>query len=250
MATLALDDAAWASPWRHHRVGEKVLWSVTLVLTALAAPSILGTVAVGVVAVVLILGPARIPVHMLGVAMSIPVGFIILGALSVLFSVGRSPAEAYWSWGFLSVGPASLDMAWRLVLHALCGTLAVMVLALTTPMSDLLHWMETHRIPGPLVEIASLTYRLLFILLGTAAALTDAQRRRCGRMRVANAGAVASTLLLRSWDRAVRLEQGLTARGMEDSLRTTAPLRPRSWMMIGGCVVTLAGIWALGWWTA
>nr|WP_231974165.1 cobalt ECF transporter T component CbiQ [Tessaracoccus timonensis] len=248
MATLALDDAAWASPWRRHRVGEKVLWSGALVVTALAVPSIWATVAAGVVALALVLGPARIPASMVVTAMAVPFGFICVGAISVLCSVGRDPVDAYWSLGLLSVGPESVSMAWRLFLHAICGTLAVMLLALTTPMSDLLNWMERHRVPGPLVDIASLTYRMLFILLDTATSLLDAQHRRCGRVTLHSAGAVTGTLLLRAWDRAQRLEQGLTARGMEEGLRTTALPRQRSWAMLGGCALTVAGIWILGVW--
>ena len=225
-----------------------MLWSGALVVTALAVPSIWATVAAGVVALALILGPARIPASMVVTAMAVPFGFICVGAISVLCSVGRDPVDAYWSLGLLSVGPESVSMAWRLFLHAICGTLAVMLLALTTPMSDLLNWMERHRVPGPLVDIASLTYRMLFILLDTATSLLDAQHRRCGRVTLHSAGAVTGTLLLRAWDRAQRLEQGLTARGMEEGLRTTALPRQRNWAMLGGCALTVAGIWILGVW--
>lgn len=225
-----------------------MLWSGALVVTALAVPSIWATVAAGVVAVALILGPARIPATMVVTAMAVPFGFICVGAISVLCSVGRDPVDAYWSLGLLSIGPESVSMAWRLFLHAICGTLAVMLLALTTPMSDLLNWMERHRVPGPLVDIASLTYRMLFILLDTATSLLDAQHRRCGRVTLHSAGAVTGTLLLRAWDRAQRLEQGLAARGMEEGLRTTALPRQRSWAMLGGCALTVAGIWILGVW--
>ena len=38
MTTYSIDDAAWASPWRRRRVGEKVLLSLALVLTALLTP--------------------------------------------------------------------------------------------------------------------------------------------------------------------------------------------------------------------
>ena len=40
--------------------------------------------------------------------------------------------------------------------------------ATTTPIVDLLTWLRRRRVPGPLLEIASLTYRLLFVVLQTA----------------------------------------------------------------------------------
>ena len=56
----SLDDAAWTGPWRGVRVEEKVVLSVGLVLSALAAPSWPGTLAVAVASVLLIVGPARV----------------------------------------------------------------------------------------------------------------------------------------------------------------------------------------------
>ncbi|GAA2180728.1 cobalt ECF transporter T component CbiQ [Brooklawnia cerclae] len=255
MAALAVDDAAWASPWRRQRVGDKLLLSLALIMTALVAPVVPGTVLVGVASAALILGPAHIRWSMLMGAMSAPIVFIALGAISVLLSVGASPIDPYWQWGFLSVTPTSVAMAGRLVLHALAGTLAVMVLALTTPMSDLLDWMAAHRVPGPLVEVASLTYRLLFIVWSTAVALHDTQLRRLGdppirsretaRLRwQATAGAVG-TILVRSWDRARRLESGLAARGAEDSLATTSPDRPRDRRLAAGFAGLVAAIWTV-----
>ncbi|RRD45994.1 cobalt ECF transporter T component CbiQ [Tessaracoccus sp. OH4464_COT-324] len=244
---IALDDAAWASPWRRRRVSEKVLWCVSLVLTALTAEVVPGTALVGVLSVVLILGPAGIPIGVLVRAVSLPAVFIALGALSVLLSVGANPRNPYWQWGWLSITADSLDMAWRLVLHALCGTLAVLVLALTTPMSDLLHWLGRHRVPQPLIEVSALTYRLLFTLLATAAAIRDAQQRRCGRAGVRAAGAAVGTLLVRSWDRARRLEAGLAARGAEESLATTMRLPPRNPRMLLGCAASVGAIWLVSW---
>ena len=59
MTTLSIDDAAWASPWRRRRVGEKVLLSLALLLTALLLPPWPGCVAVALVSVFAIVGPAR-----------------------------------------------------------------------------------------------------------------------------------------------------------------------------------------------
>lgn len=259
MATIAIDDAAWGSPWRHHRVGEKMLWSLGLIITALVAPVWPGTILVGVVSIVLILGFARIRVSMLVGAMAAPVVFIIVGALSVLLSVGRNPVNPYWQWGFLSITPESRQMAINLIFHALCGTLAVMVLALTTPMADILNWMLDHKVPHQLVEVASLTYRMLFILWGSALAVFDAQRRRGGvhtvrswkevKLRLNAAGQATGTLMIRAWSRAQKLEAGLRARGAEESLATTTLERERSWAMVLGCLLTLAAIWLIsaGW---
>lgn len=73
-------------------------------LTALLAPTWPGTLLVAVAAIALIVGAARIRPRVLLAAMSAPIVFLILGAISVLFSVGTAPADAWWHAAFLSVG--------------------------------------------------------------------------------------------------------------------------------------------------
>ncbi len=253
MIKIAIDDAAWTSPWRHRRVGEKLVWSLGLVVTALTVPHLSGTIAAGVLSVVLILGPARIRPSMLFHAMIAPLVFIAVGAISVVLSVGTSAVDPLWQWGFLAVTDQSISMALGLLVHATCGTLAVMVLALTTPMSDLLSWCVDHKVSRPLIEVASLTYRMLFILWSTAVSLHDAQIRRgasqtCrsvrqAKYRLKTAASLTGTLVLRSWDRARRLEAGLVARGAEDSLATTTSIPAPSRAMRLGAGLCLAAIW-------
>lgn len=253
----ALDDAAWDSPWRRRRVGEKVLCSMGLVLTALLAPVWPGAVLVSMAAVAFIIGPARIGPRVLAEAMTGPVVFLVLGGVSVLFSVGQSPTDAWWSLGALSIGPASAAQALRLFLHGLAGTLAVMVLATTTPMVDLLTWLRRFRIPEPLLEIANLTYRLLFVLLDTMLTVMEAQRCRLGdnpvgpmrglRRRWENTAAAIGAIGVLAWERAGRLNEGMSHRGFETTLATLPVRRTASPAFIVTTVAVIAAIWAISW---
>ncbi len=246
----SLDDAAWTGPWRGVRVEEKVVLSVGLVLSALAAPSWPGTLAVAVASVLLIVGPARIPVRVLGVAMAAPVAFLALGSASVAVSVGGDPADALAAWGPLTVTPASLAHGLDVLAHGVAGTSALMVLATTTPMIDLLTWLRRLRVPDPLIEVASLTYRLLFVLLDTAVGLHDAQTNRLGdaagaRRRWRTAAAATTVVLVRAWDRAERLQAGLQARGFESALVTLPVARSASWQFRALTAAVLAIVWTL-----
>lgn len=253
---IAIDDAAWASPWRRHRVGEKLFLSLGLVVSSLASPTLWGSLAVGVLSVAVVLWPARIRLSMLVHAMAAPLVFIAVSSLSVLFSVGANPIDPLFSFGFLAITPDSIQLAIRVVVKACCGSLAIMVLALTTPVSDILAWLAAHKVPGPLIEVAGLTYRLLFIFLSTAVSLSDAQKRRgdIGRVglvgyyrrRLASLGSLTATLMVRSWDKARRLEYGLAARGAQDSLATTARVFPASWPLRLGSVAGLVVVWLVG----
>lgn len=248
MHFTALDDAAWASPWRQRAVVDKALLSVGLVLTALLAPPLPGGVLVGVVAVACLLGPARLPAQLLVKAMSGPLAFLILGAVSVVVAVGTPVAGAWWVWGPLSIGPDSAARAGGLLVHGVAGALAVMVLATTTPMMDLVSSCRRLRIPAACLDIAALVYRLLFVLLDVATATHDAQVARLGgtgspAARIRAAGAVTGTVLVRSWDRARRLADGLAGRGYEDDLVTLPALRNRSVRFEAAAVGAVAIVW-------
>lgn len=94
------------------------------------------------------------------------------------------------------------------------------------------------------MEIASLIYRFAFGLLESAGAIHEAQEARLGyanrkaAMRSASMG--VSMLFLRSWDRARRLEEGLSGRGYEDTLRTLDPVLARSTAFLAGGIAVLA----------
>lgn len=244
----AIDDAAWASPWRQRRVGEKVLLSLSLVLTALLTPPWPGCVVVAVLAVFFILGPARIRPTLLVGVMAAPLVFLVLGSLPVAVHFGGDG----WGIGPLRFTEDGLVKAAGLLAHGIAGTLGVMVLATTTPMVDLLTWLRGLKVPDPLLEIASLTYRLLFVLLATTQAVLLAQRARLGddapmKRRFAAVAGTTGSVILRSWQRASRLQAGLEGRGYEDALVTLSPRRERSWGFVAMTAVAVAAAWGAVW---
>lgn len=251
---IALDDAAWAAPWRHIRVGEKLLLGIGLILTALIAPAWPTAPSVALASVASALGPARIPVRTLAIAFSAPLVFILIGSISVGIIVGTPPSDAWFALGPLSMNQASALTALQLFARSSAGTLAVLLLATTTPMVDLLGWCRQKGIPGPLVEVASLIYRLLFVLLDTALAMHAAQVARLGnaaagprplKRRLDTAANTMGTLLIRSWDRASRLTDGLAARGIEGDLVTLPRRLPASPKFLVRSAALIAGIWLI-----
>lgn len=259
MTITSLDDAAWDCPWRRRPVGEKVGLSVGLIVVALCTPVWPGTLFVSVIALVAILGFARIRARVLWAAMSAPIVFLILGGVSVLVSVGSSqdPATVWWRGGIFAIGPVSARQAANLVAHGLAGTLALMILALTTPMVDLLTWMRKLHIPDALLEIANLTYRLIFVLLDTVFTAHEAQKCRLGdapvgrlrgyRRRFENTAALMGSVGVRAWARSNRLNDGLVNRGFEDSLLTLPIQRAGTWKFKLLTLLVIAGSWAACW---
>ena len=223
MTGLAIDDAAWASAWRPRSPADKVLVSLGLVVSALLLPVWPGSVLVGLTAVVLALGPARVPARTFGRAVRLPLTFILIGALTTVVQVGASGV----GWA-----PNAAAQAGSLVGHSLAGSAAVLLLATTTPMSDLLPALRRLRVPAAVIEVASVVYRLLFLLLTSLTTIREAQTARMGyvtlRGSYRSSGALAAAVLTRSWDRARRLQDGLAGRGLETGLRVLPETLPAS----------------------
>jgi cobalt/nickel transport system permease protein len=235
--TLAVDDAAWASAWRRRSPGDKLLLCGGLVVCALALPAWPGSLLVGLTAVLLALGPAGVPAGTFLRAVRWPVAFIAVGAVTAVVTVDG---------GGLGWAPDAAARAGSLAGHALAGSAAVLLLACTTPMSDLLPALQRLRVPAAVTEVASVTYRLLFVLLDSLRTIREAQTARMGRAtlrtRLHSEGALAAAVLTRSWDRARRLQEGLAGRGMEVGLRVLPERRPSSRGFVAASVAGLAGI--------
>jgi cobalt/nickel transport system permease protein len=237
---LAIDDAAWASAWRRRAPGDKVLISLGLVLSALLLPVWPGSLLVALTAVGLALGPARVPPRTFGRAVRAPLAFILIGALTTVVEVGGDGP----GWA-----PDAAGQAGALVGHAVAGSTAVLLLATTTPMSDLLPALQRLRVPAAVIEVASVVYRMLFVLLTSLTTIREAQTARMGyatvRSSYRSSGALAAAVLTRSWDRARRLQDGLAGRGLETGLRVLPETLPASRRFETATVVGLAALAAV-----
>lgn len=244
---LALDHAAWSSPWRARSVRDKSVLSGGLLIGAIALPPLPGGVGVVVISLILLLGPIRVGWARLGRIVWLPLVSILIGVATVAVSIS-------WDTGLrVQITRSGLETAGQLSVRAIAATLAMFTLACSTPMIDLLSSLRHARVPDTLIEIAALIYRFTFGLLESAGAIHSAQEARLGyatrsaAMRSASMG--VAVLFLRSWDRARRLEAGLAGRGYEDALRTLEPQRLRSVgflvASISTLVVLLAG--SLAW---
>ncbi|SFL53996.1 cobalt ECF transporter T component CbiQ [Geodermatophilus ruber] len=235
--TLAVDDAAWGSAWRRRAPGDKLLLSAGLVVCALLLPAWPGSLLVGLTAVVLALGPARVPARTFGRAVRWPLAFVAVGALTAVVTVDG---------GGLGWAPDAAARAGSLVGHALAGSAAVLLLATTTPMSDLLPALRRLRVPAAVIEVASVTYRLLFVLLDSLRTIREAQAARMGysslRRTYRSSGALAAAVLTRSWDRAGRLQEGLAGRGLETGLRVLPEALPSSRAFLAATVLGLGAL--------
>lgn len=232
MARLALDDAAWNSRWRTRSTAEKSLLSLGLLLVAVTATGPLVSLVVLAVSAVIALGWARVPVRGYAVALLAPAFFVLPGTLVVAIHLGPAASNAAWSSGPFWATRESLLLAGTVAMRSVAAFSALLLLAATTPMTDVLSGLRRVRAPEVLVDIAGLIYRMLFSLLDAVSAIMEAQRARLGyssgRAARRSMGRLGGAVMLQAWRRAQRLEAGLAGRGYTGSLLTLRESRPVS----------------------
>lgn len=240
MNGLAIDDAAWSSRWRERSVRDKACLSMGLLLTAAVLPPWPTSAVVAVVALGLLTAPAGTPVALVVRAFRGPLVFIAIGCVSVAVVVTTTGGFS------LSVTPDSAQRALGVAGHAVAGSAAMLLLAMTTPMVDLLAGLRRVRVPAACVEVAGLVYRMLFILLESVGTIRESQSSRLGYSSMSrsmrSAGMLTAATLTRSWSRARRLEQGLAGRELSGSLQTLDDPAPGSTTFLAATGVLLVAV--------
>ncbi|GFH34541.1 cobalt ECF transporter T component CbiQ [Streptomyces pacificus] len=239
---LPIDAAAHGSRWRGRHPGEKAALGLGLTVCAVALPPWPGAVLVAAAAVAVLLGPAGVAPRQLWRAWRIPLGFCVTGAVPLLFAVGGPD-------GFVALAPDGPLHAVRLLLRTSAASLGVLLFAFTTPMSDLLPRLTRAGVPGPVVDVALVMYRIAFLLLDAVHRIRQAQAARLGHTSRAAAwrslAGLAATAFVRAFDRAQRLHTGLAGRGYDGTLRVLVPSAAVSVRFLAATAGLLAGLVAL-----
>ncbi len=187
---------------------------------------------------------ARVPFAAYAKALSAPLAFLLLSCLTLAFSVElKDGAPA------IALSPEGMREASNALLRSLSAISCLLFMALTTPLPELLSLLRKCRTPAPLIETALLIYNWLFALLDTMREMRTAQEARNGysspKLAMKSAALLASGLLIRSFERAKRLETGLAARGFNGDLRVLEKSAKPSKAVLAGTALILAAA-ALG----
>lgn len=253
MARLLLDYLAWTGRWRGRSTAEKCVLALGLLFVGVSVPTPWMGAFVAAITVTIALCVARLPVSGYLKMVAAPGVFVLIGALTIAFSFGNHP-DVLWRWGFLTVTQQSLASSILVSMRALAAVSAMILLAATTPMIDILTGMRRLRVPDTLIDIAALIYRMIFSLLDAASTIRQAQAARLGYIDARRArrsiALLAAAMLRRAWVNAKRLEEGLAGRGYVNALTTLPQLRPVSRPFLLTSIALIAGLSTLSIWVA
>ena len=224
-----VDRIAHTNRWSCRHPGEKFLLGGGFLLFSITLPVIPGALLILVAAISTTVLAARVRSCDYLRLLLAPIGFLLISAVALAVSVNVD-AGAPW----VSVSMHSAAAAAEVSVRALAAMASLLLIVLTTPLTNLLAQLQRLRLPAPILDVTLMMYRFVTLTMGVAERTRLAQANRLGysgvRRSIRSTGMLAATLLPRVLDRARRMETGLAARSYAGELRTLSspvPLSPR-----------------------
>lgn len=183
--------------------------------------------------------------------------FLCLATVAVALSISLTAPANPEAW-LLPVGPlwisstpADIYKAANLVLRALGAASAMNFLALTTPLVDLVDLLRRLRFSPILIDLMTVMYRFIFVLLDSLNRMYMAQDSRLGYSSywrgMSSAGLLGSRLFVDAFQRSRRLQTALDARGYEGGhLQVLPTIYYRSNKLLGmsaAAILSLTAVW-------
>lgn len=219
---MLIEQSAYANRWRKVTPAGKGLFALAGFVAAFAAGRPHGALGVAVLLALAATAGAGVPlVRLLRVALP-PLGFLLLGCVSLAFSLDIETGGLTLRWL-----PEGWTPVAQLGARSLAALAALLFLALTTPLADLVSLLRHLRLPGLLLELMVLCYRMLFVFSESLHDIRTAQAARLGyatpRLALRSLGGLAGNLTLQVWQRAHALNVAAQARNVDGALRFLEP---------------------------
>ena len=198
---MLIEQWAYGNRWRFVSPAAKAVFCLGGFVAAFAAgrPEVAAAVA-ALLAIATTAGAGVAFRRYLRVALP-PLGFLLLGCLSLAYSLDFVGGTLVVQWLPEGRGPL-LQLAAR----SLGALAALLFLALTTPMVDLIAFFRRLRVPEVLLEIMVLCYRMLFVFSEALHDTRTAQAARLGyatpRLALRSLGSLTANLTVQIWQRA------------------------------------------------
>jgi len=239
-----IDRNAQTNRWRRIPAVDKAVFAIGMMVVCLLS-SWPAQLAVILLMLSSLVAGARVPLRDVWSCATIPVGFIAAGTVAQIITLhfhGGLPV--------FGIAPDALLPAGRVALRSFACVSALIWLALTTPLTDILQLLRRLGMGSEISDIALMMFRFIWLTLDCVESGVNSQANRLGyatyRGGLKSMGMLLASLLPRVLSRARRLEAGLAARGYTGELRFVelqrAVSRPRQLLIVG----LLAGVALLG----
>lgn len=217
---MLIEQYAYTNRWRRISPAAKGLFALCGMIAAYAAttPVVACSVAT-VMCAVTVLG-ARIPlVRYLRVAAP-ALFFLAVSALSLAVSLKFGDTMRDCS---LHLARTEQHRVAQVCGRSMGGLAALLFLAMTTPLTDIISLLRRLRAPEVVLDIMALCYRTLFVFAEAVRDTITAQSARLGyataRLSLRSLGSLVATITVQVWQRTLALHQAALARNNDGPLR-------------------------------
>jgi cobalt/nickel transport system permease protein len=233
---LNIDKYAYSSALKKKDPMEKLTFALTTLGVCLWASSIPISVTILIIMTIATVKKGQIPFKFYLKLMLIPISFLIVGVVTIAFEISVSResfiSELFIFDRYIGLSKTGLVTATVIFFKALGSVACLYYLSLNTPMVALLSALRKMRCPKLIVELMSLIYRFIFVLMETAETMFIAQTSRLGYARLSSGyrsmGMLLSTLFIRAYKKSDELYTSLEARGYEGELNVLEESYERS----------------------
>jgi len=222
-----IDQFVYANKMRFYHPGEKVFFALATMAICLAVKNPLIHLMVIGIMIALLMIKAKIPGFVVGKLMLVPMGFLVLGVITIAFSLGvdNSGMLVNLKIGsyYIGVTEAGLRTAVITFLQALSSVTCLYFLALTVPMIDMIYILQLIKVPSILIELMTLIYRFIFVFVETAFNIYTAQSSRWGycnfKRSIYSFGVLFANLWGKVFLKSQALMNSMLSRGYESEIR-------------------------------
>jgi len=225
---IYIDKCAYTNRLKDIHPLEKILFAIATMIVNLAANSIF----ISIVSILMMgwitVYKAKTSLKLYFQLMLAPLGFLVLSTVTIMIIIIPSHVnEALVSLSLFKINfgvtPQSLEMAVKLFFRSLGAVSCLYFLSLTTPLVDIVSILRKLKLPEIFLELMSLIYRLIFILVEIIGRVYVSQSSRLGYSTLKNQfrslSGLVSCLFSHSYKKANDMFIALESRCYDGKLR-------------------------------
>lgn len=217
---MLIEQSAYSNRWRRVTPAAKAIFSLSGMVAAFAAGSPGTALLVALIMAAAAISGAGIPVVRYLRVAAPALFFLLASCISLLVSLEFGAAAPGLS---LQPGEPELLRIAQVCCRSLACLAALLFLALTTPLSDIISLLRRCKLPDTLLDLMTLCYRTLFVLSEAVHETLTAQSARLGyataSLSLRSLGGLVGNLTVQVWQRSQALHLAALSRNSDGALR-------------------------------
>ena len=223
---ISIDKLSYISKLRKVNPMEKFIFAMVTLIICITLNNIIDSIIIVLLMSFIIVAIGKIPFINYVELMSLPLAFLIVGTVTIAINVVGNSNDQIFGFSIFQIKLGctyeSSLIAARLFFKSLGSVSCLYFLTLTTPIFEVLSVLRKLKIPKLFVELMTLVYRFIFILLDTANTIYISQNSRLGystlKMGFNSLGQLIAVLFINSYKRSQNIYTAMESRCYDDEI--------------------------------